>query len=128
MYVCSCELLPESHGVLAYALNLSALLPLGPSTSPPLGPCFLYTPNASNKQWLRLATAADTRRWWLLQDPDLISCAKQLTGGYVPLSACIVPEHFYQARYVPLPHRRLTYTTLVLPFDGPREALLWRSK
>jgi len=30
------------------------------------------------------------------QDPDLISCAKQLTGGYVPLSACIVPEHFYQ--------------------------------
>ena len=41
-----------------------------------------------------------TGNWWGAQSfgykPDFISCAKQLSGAYLPISAVLVPEHVYE--------------------------------
>lgn len=41
-----------------------------------------------------------TGKWWGAQSfdykPDFISCAKQLSGAYLPISAVLVPEHVYE--------------------------------
>jgi 4-aminobutyrate--pyruvate transaminase len=40
-----------------------------------------------------------TGNWWGAQTldykPDFVSCAKQLSGAYLPISAVLVPEHVY---------------------------------
>jgi 4-aminobutyrate--pyruvate transaminase len=42
-----------------------------------------------------------TGNWWGAQtfgyQPDFISCAKQLSSAYLPISAVLVPEHVYEA-------------------------------
>ncbi len=42
-----------------------------------------------------------TGNWWGAQTfdyrPDFISCAKQLSSAYLPISAVLVPEHVYEA-------------------------------
>ncbi|WP_341703823.1 aspartate aminotransferase family protein [Ferrovibrio sp.] len=42
-----------------------------------------------------------TGRWWGAQtldyQPDFVSCAKQLSGAYLPISAVLVPEHVFEA-------------------------------
>ena len=42
-----------------------------------------------------------TGSWWGAQtfgyQPDFISCAKQLSSAYLPISAVLVPEHVYEA-------------------------------
>ncbi|WP_370153824.1 aspartate aminotransferase family protein [Ferrovibrio sp.] len=41
-----------------------------------------------------------TGRWWGAQtldyQPDFVSCAKQLSGAYLPISAVLVPEHVFE--------------------------------